>query len=246
MAELGRQLSGVATIPAVADDDDDRSMSEHAARPLAIEVAERGADARATAEVVHTLGDRVEHLVDVALAQQARDAREARREDERLEVLAARHRVRKDHQQPRVPLHRAADVADEAKGLARSGDIGSGRLRPGITPAVMRGSGGAQKMSNAASKVGMSSLRLTNTVRSALRKSTSRFMSMWTSARVASVSRRGPASRPASCSSLAKAPSRGSRSGRREASSGTLCLLDQGRHLLAHPLQVFLVLEGRA
>src|SRR5439155_25938810 len=93
MAELGRQLSGVATIPAVADDDHDRSVSEHAARPLAIEVDERGADARATAEVVHTLGDRVEHLVDVALAQQARDAREARREDERLEVLAARHRV---------------------------------------------------------------------------------------------------------------------------------------------------------
>src|SRR5207247_2217588 len=79
------------------------------------------------------------------------------------------------------------------------------------------------------------------------RKSTSRFMSMWTSARVASVSRRGPASRPASCSSLAKAPSRGSRSGRSEAScSGTLCLLDQGRHLLAQPLQVFLVLERGA
>src|SRR5437773_7821913 len=130
--------------------------------------------------------------------------------------------------------------------LARSGDIGSGRLRPGITPAVTRGSGGAQKMSNAASKVGMSSLRLTNTVRRALRKSTSRFMSMWTSARVASVSRRGPASRPASCSSLAKAPSRGSRSGRSEPSSGTLCLLDQGRHLLAHSLQVFLVLERGA
>src|SRR5712691_9385661 len=113
MLELGRKLRWVAAIPAVADDDHHSAVSEHAARPLAIEIAERGADARAAAEVVYALADGIEHLVDVTLAQQARDAREPRRENEGLEVLAPRHRVGKDHQQPRVALHRSADVADE-------------------------------------------------------------------------------------------------------------------------------------
>src|SRR5579872_3044403 len=135
-------------------------------------------------------------------------------------------------------------AADHA--FARSGDIGSERLRPGIWPAVTRGSGGAQKMSNAASNVGRSSFRLTKTERSALRKSAARFSWMWVSARVASVRRRGPASRPASCSSLAKAARRGSRSDRTAGSSRTAGLLDQRGHLLAHPLQVLLVLQRRA
>src|ERR1700682_834543 len=130
-----------------------------------------------------------------------------------------------------------------AHALARSGDIGSPRLRPGMTPAEARGSGGAQKMSKAASKIGISSLRLTNTARRELRKSACRLRAICTSARVASVSRRGPASIPASCSSRAKAPSRGTRS---TVGSGTPRLLDQRRHLLPHLLQVLLVRERRA
>src|SRR5260370_37901453 len=86
----------------------------------------------------------------------------------------------------------------------------------------------------------MSSFRLTNTARSAFRKSPWSFRSMNASARVASVTRRGPASSPASCSKRANAPSRGSRS-----TSGTPSLLDQRGHLVAHALQVFLVLERR-
>src|SRR5207247_10713898 len=93
MVELGRKLRGVATIPAVADDDHHRAVSEHAASPLAIEVAERGADARAAAEVVHALGARVQHLVDVALAEQPRDTREPGLVAERLGIRAVRHRV---------------------------------------------------------------------------------------------------------------------------------------------------------
>src|ERR1700694_1339789 len=112
---------------------------------------------------------------------------------------------------------------------------------------------------------------------------------MWFSARVASVSRRGPASNPASCNSRAKAPNRGRRSGSpdlrtpprsagrwraapegtwsgspdlrtppgsagrwraapegRCSGSGTSCLLDHRRNLLADPLQIFLVLERGA
>src|SRR5690242_1953683 len=87
----------------------------------------------------------------------------------------------------------------------------------------------------------MSSLRLTKTERRALRKSSRFFRSMQPSARVASVSRRGPASSPASCRSRAKAPRRGRRS-----TSGTLGLFHQRGHLLAHTLEVFLVLERRA
>src|SRR5712692_3164129 len=129
-----------------------------------------------------------------------------------------------------------------------------------MTPAEARGSGGAQKMSKAASKVAISSLRLTNTALSAPRKSCCFFRSIKVSARVASVSRRGPASRPASWRSRANAPSRGRRSALRspsplpdpppcrgrEIASGTSCLLDQGRHLLTDTFEVLLVLERRA
>src|SRR5487761_98603 len=131
-----------------------------------------------------------------------------------------------------------------AHALARSGDIGSDRLRPGTWPAEARGSGGAQKMSNAASKVSRSSFRLTNTDRKALRKSIGLASSTWFSARVASVSLRGPASMPASCRSLANAPSRGRRS--MAFGSGTSGLLDHRRHLLTHLFQIFLVLERGA
>src|SRR5487761_346877 len=127
--------------------------------------------------------------------------------------------------------------------LARSGDIGSARLRPGTCPAEARGSGGAQKMSNAASKVSMSSFRLTKTERRALRKSIWLRSSTWFRARVASVSRRGPASMPASCSSRAKAPSRGRRS--TELGSGTSGLLDHGGDLFPYLLEVFLVRQCR-
>src|SRR5258708_653942 len=65
---------------------------------------------------------------------------------------------------------------------------------------------------------------------------------MKTSVRVARITRRGPASRPASCSSRANAPNRGSRSG----PSGTSRLLDQGRDLLPHPLEILLVFQRRA
>src|ERR1700682_4558077 len=120
--------------------------------------------------------------------------------------------------------------------------MGSPRRAPVIPPAAARGSGGAQKMSKGASKVGRSSLRLTNTARSAFRKSICCLRSIQPSARVASVNRRGPASTPASCKSRANAPSRGRRSG----PSGTSRLLDERGNLLPHPLEVLLVFERRA
>src|SRR5260370_684022 len=53
--ELGRELSGIAAVPTVADDDHDRAVPENAPRPTAIEVRERLADASASAEIVHAL-----------------------------------------------------------------------------------------------------------------------------------------------------------------------------------------------
>src|SRR5712691_13538562 len=88
-------------------------MAEHASRPTAIEVGERLADASASAEIVHPFAHRRERLVEVAVAKQSRYPGEPGREHESLEVFAARDCVREDHQDARITLHRAADVAHE-------------------------------------------------------------------------------------------------------------------------------------
>src|SRR5260370_1185953 len=75
----------------------------------------RVADARAAAEVMHALAHRFERAIEVAVSEEACDSRQPRREHERLQVFAASDGVGKDHQQPRVPLHRTADVADQDK-----------------------------------------------------------------------------------------------------------------------------------
>src|SRR5713226_5113358 len=97
--ELGGQLTGVATIPTIADDDHHRSVTEHASRPVAIEIRKRVADSSAPAKVLHSFAHGGEGAIEVAMAQQPGDAREASREDERFEVLAARYGVRKDHEE---------------------------------------------------------------------------------------------------------------------------------------------------
>src|SRR6266851_4950607 len=111
--ELGGQLSGVAAIPTIADDDHHGPVTEHASRPAAIEIRKRVADASAPAEVMHSFAHGGEGAIEVAMAQQPGDAREASREHEGFEILAARYGVRKDHEQARVALHRAAHVTDQ-------------------------------------------------------------------------------------------------------------------------------------
>src|SRR5216683_1937662 len=97
--ELGGQLSGVAAIPTITDDDHDRPVTEHASRPAAIEIPKRVADSSAPAEVVHSFAHGGEGAIEVAMAQQPGDASEASREHERFEILAARYCVRKDHEE---------------------------------------------------------------------------------------------------------------------------------------------------
>src|SRR5579864_9405792 len=91
-------------------------MAEHASGPPAVELTECIADARAAAEVVHAFAHRVKSAVEVAMAEQARDSRQPRREYKRLQVFPPRDGMGKDHQQSRVALHRAAHVADQHQG----------------------------------------------------------------------------------------------------------------------------------
>src|SRR5581483_4337825 len=111
--ELRRELLRIAAVPAVTDDHDHGTVSKDPARPVPVEVSQRVTDPGTAAEVVHALADRVERSVQVAVAKQARDPGQPRRENERLEVLPARDRVGEDHEQARVALHRAAHVAKQ-------------------------------------------------------------------------------------------------------------------------------------
>ena len=83
-------------------------------RPVQVELAERLADPRPAGPVVDRVGDAGERAVAVAVAQQARDAREPRPEHERLrpDRRCGRERLDEPQQQPRVALHRARDVAE--------------------------------------------------------------------------------------------------------------------------------------
>src|SRR5205807_2614606 len=85
-----------------------------AARVAPVEGLDRLADARAARPVVDRRRHPVERGVDVMAAEQARDAGEPRGEDKGLDPRAGVfERVGKIQQQPRVALHRAADVAEK-------------------------------------------------------------------------------------------------------------------------------------
>src|SRR5579884_2044818 len=113
--QLPRQQLGVAPVPAVADDDDDRPVAQHPAGPTPVEVGQGLADPGAAAEVVDLLAHLVEGLVDVSPAQHAG---EPGGEHEGLDVLTTRHRVGEDQEQAGVALHGAAHVAEQHQGAA--------------------------------------------------------------------------------------------------------------------------------
>ena len=106
---------GVAAIPAVGHDDDDAAGAERPPRPAQVEVAERLPDPRPAGPVVDAVGHAREGAVAIPVAEQARDAREPRPEDERLGPNRRRRRERLDEpeQEPRMALHRARDVAQD-------------------------------------------------------------------------------------------------------------------------------------
>src|SRR4029077_9442334 len=81
--------------------------------PMPVEVCEGVADPCAATEVVYPLAHRIESPIEITLPEHAGHARQPRREDESLEVLASGDGVGEDHQEARVPFHRPADVADQ-------------------------------------------------------------------------------------------------------------------------------------
>src|ERR1051325_801782 len=113
--DLAAQHGRVAAVPAVADDERQCAMAEDAAGPGEVEGAQRVADPRAAGPVGHGVRHLTQRAVEVALAELARDARQARGEDERLHLLLQRagQAVGEEQQQPRVALHRAAHVGDD-------------------------------------------------------------------------------------------------------------------------------------
>src|SRR5918994_7920852 len=84
---LGRELVGVAAVPAVREQDDDRAAADPPA-VLAVERGERLADPGAARPVVRGSGGPAERAVRIAAGQLAGDAREAGAEHEGLHAPA--------------------------------------------------------------------------------------------------------------------------------------------------------------
>src|SRR5258708_37361382 len=118
MLQLGGQMLRIAAVPTIAHDDHNRAVSQHPTRPMPVEVTEGVADSSPAAEVVNASAHRLQRSIEVTSAQESRDAGQAGRKHERLEVFATRDGVRKDHPQSGVALHGAAHVADDYDGTA--------------------------------------------------------------------------------------------------------------------------------
>ena len=82
-----RPAAGVA-IEAVADQEHDGTLAEHAARPGAVELPQAGADPGAARPVLDQLADLRQRQVDVAVAQVARDVGEPGAEQEAVHPVA--------------------------------------------------------------------------------------------------------------------------------------------------------------
>src|SRR5262245_8606904 len=111
--QLDGQQLGVSSVPAIAHENDDGAVAEHASGPAAVEFGQRLADPGAAAEVVDRLADLSQGTVDVTPAQYACDPGQPRGKDERLDVLPTSDRVGEYQQQPGVAFHRATDVAQQ-------------------------------------------------------------------------------------------------------------------------------------
>lgn len=102
----------VSAIPAVGEDQEDRSVSHDPAGPSSVEGVQRLADARAPAPVRDVSHDLVQRCL--RSRDPARDPRQLGGEHERFKMTRvggeARHEVKKN---ATVSLHRSADVADD-------------------------------------------------------------------------------------------------------------------------------------
>jgi hypothetical protein len=97
---LAAQLIWVTTVPSVTDDDHDRAVSEHAPRMYPLKGVQGVGDARASADIVHLLGDVIECGIDVTVTQQMGNSCQMCRKRERLHALAPADGMGKHEQVP--------------------------------------------------------------------------------------------------------------------------------------------------
>src|SRR5579884_1621769 len=111
---LDLQHTGIAAIPAIADNQHNSAATQHALRPSMVKVVQGIADARATGPVLHRLRNVAHSIIDIAPLELAGNARQAGAEDEGFNIhQTVGDGVYKVQQQPRVKAHGAADVADD-------------------------------------------------------------------------------------------------------------------------------------
>ena len=113
--DLVAQLARIAAIPAVGDEQHDRTAVQDAAAPALMELLARPRQSASlpTSPAPTATRPRARRPARGS-AQLPRDARQLRGEQKRLDTLVApRHGVREVQQHARVALHRAADVAEQ-------------------------------------------------------------------------------------------------------------------------------------
>ena len=104
----------VAALPAVGEDHDHRAARHAAAAVAVVELLQRVADPRPARPVGRGRGRALDRALRVARGERARQARQPRREDERLGVRPAAGGAGQELQVgARVRLHRAGDVAQQ-------------------------------------------------------------------------------------------------------------------------------------
>ena len=106
----GERIVGVALEP-VGDEQHDRALGEHAARPQLVEDMQRRGDPRAAGPVRHARRAGRQRIVGIALAQRARDVGQPRAEQKRADAFSRVGEVMQEMQKDAAVLaHRAGNI----------------------------------------------------------------------------------------------------------------------------------------
>src|SRR5580700_4487849 len=106
----GERVVGVALEP-IGDEEDDRALGEHAARPKLVEGVQRRGDPGAAGPVRHARRAGRERIVGIALAQRAGDIGQPRAEQERADAFPCVGEVVQEMQKDAAILaHRAGNI----------------------------------------------------------------------------------------------------------------------------------------
>ena len=125
---LRTEILAFVALEPVGEEEHDRTLAEHAARPFAVELVQRRGDAGAAGPVRHRIRAGGERLVGVLPAELAGDVAEARAEQEGVHAPALPEHMDEVEEHARVLAHRAGNVAerhDRRMNLAPAGDSGA-------------------------------------------------------------------------------------------------------------------------